>query len=95
MAPSASSVKLVDGVEALVIDIEPRRNIRSICPECSKWRNVYDRQPQRLFEYLEYLPIWAFKVYFRYAPRRVDCPTCSVKVKALPWVYGKKRITFS
>ncbi|MCK4620591.1 MAG: ISL3 family transposase [Desulfuromonadales bacterium] len=85
-------VLLVDGTEALVIDIEPRRNSRPICPECDKRRTVYDRQPQRLFEYL---PVWSFKVYFRYAPRRVKCPEHGVKVESLPWCYGKERMTFS
>jgi transposase len=88
----AICVQLVDGVEALIIDIEPRRNSRPVCPECGKHRSVYDRQPQRLFEYL---PIWTFKSYYRYAPRRVDCPICGVKVEALPWGYGKDRMTIS
>lgn len=85
-------IMLVDGVDALVIDIEPRRNSRPVCPECRKRCTVYDRQPQRLFEYL---PIWSFKAYFRYAPRRVKCPEHGVKVEALPWAYGKERMTFS
>ncbi len=85
-------VMLVGSTEALVIDIEPRRNSRPICPECGKRRTVYDRQPQRLFEYL---PVWSFKVYFRYAPRRVKCPAHGVKVESLPWGYGKERMTFS
>jgi transposase len=72
---------LVDRVEALAVDIEPRSNSRPVCLECGKRRNVYDRQQQRLFEYL---PIWTFKSYYRYAPRRVNCPTCGVKVEALP-----------
>jgi transposase-like protein len=41
---------LIDGVEALVVDIEPRSNSRPVCPECGKRWNVYDRQQQRLFE---------------------------------------------
>ena len=77
----AVSVMLVDGVEALVIDINPRSNSRPLCPECGKRRTVYDRQPQRLFEYL---PVWSFKTYFRYAPRRVKCPEHGVKVEFLP-----------
>lgn len=64
----AICVMPVNGVDALVIDIEPRRNSRPVCPECGKRRSMYDRQPQRLFEYL---PVWTFKAYFRYAPRRV------------------------
>jgi len=87
-----ASLTLVDGGEALVIDIEPRRNSQPICPECNKRRSAYDRQPSRLFEYL---PIWTFKVYFRYAPRRVRCPIHGVKVEALPWGYGKERMTYS
>lgn len=87
-----AQIMLIDGAEALVVDIVARSNSRPVCSECNKKRNVYDRQPQRLFEYM---PIWAFKVYFRYAPRRVDCPTCGVKVEALPWGYGKDRMTFS
>jgi hypothetical protein len=31
---------VIDGVEALVVDIEPRRNSRPICPECYKRRSV-------------------------------------------------------
>lgn len=85
-------VMLIGDTEALVIDIEPRRNSWPICPECRKQCTVYDRQPPRLFEYL---PVWSFKAYFRYAPRRVKCPEHGVKVEALPWAYGKERMTFS
>ncbi len=88
----STRVMLIGGTEALVVDINPRRNSRPICPECGKRCPVYDRQPQRLFEYL---PIWAFKVYFRYAPRRVKCPEHGIKVESLPWGYGKERMTFS
>jgi len=85
-------VILIGGTEALVIDIVPRKNSRPICPECGKRRTVYDRQPQRLFEYL---PVWSFKTYLRYAPRRVKCPEHGVKVEFLPWGYGKERMTIS
>ena len=85
-------VMLVGGTEALVIDIEPRRNSGPICPECGRRRTIYDRQPQRLFEYL---PVWSFKAYLRYAPRRVKCPEHGVKVESLPWAYGKERMTYS
>ena len=85
-------VTLVGDTEALIIDIVPRRNSGPVCPECAKRCTVYDRQPQRLFEYV---PVWSFKVYFRYAPRRVKCPKHGVKVEALPWGYGKERMTYS
>ncbi|MDB4609675.1 ISL3 family transposase [Verrucomicrobia bacterium] len=86
------TVMLVSGVEAMVIDIVPRRNSRPECPECGKRCTVYDRQPQRLFEYV---PVWTFKVYFRYEPRRVKCPGHGVKVEFMPWAYGKERMTIS
>lgn len=85
-------IMLVDGVEVLVVDIKPRLNSQPICPECGKRSASYDRQPQRLFEYL---PIWSFKCYLRYAPRRVRCLTHGIKVEALPWGQGKERKTFS
>ena len=85
-------IMLVDGADALVIDIKPRCNSRPVCPECHKRCTVYDRQPQRLFEYL---PVWSLKAYFRYTPRRVKCPEHGVKVEALPWAYGKERMTIS
>ena len=85
-------VMLIGGTEALIIDIEPRRNSWPICPECCKPGTIYDRQPVRLFEYLQ---IWTFKAFFRYAPRRVKCPEHGVKVEALPWAYGKERTTIA
>lgn len=88
----AVSIKLVGDEDALVIDLVARRNSRPVCPECGKVGPMYDRQPARLFEYL---PVWSFKVFFRYAPRRVNCSVHGVKVEALPWAYGKERMTFS
>ena len=85
-------LKQINAKDALIIDIEPRRNSRPICPECGLRCTVYDRQPPRLFEYL---PIWSFKAFFRYAPRRVKCPEHGVKVEALPWSHGKERTTLS
>ena len=41
----SSSVQFVDGVEALVIDIDPRRNSRPVCPECGKRRNAMTGKP--------------------------------------------------
>ncbi len=88
----SACVTMIDGTEALVIDIVPRSNSKPVCPECRKAGTVYDRQPARLFVYL---PIWTFKTFFRYAPRRVKCPEHGVKVEALPWAYGKERTTIS
>jgi transposase len=37
--------------------------------------------------------MWGIKVFFRYAPRRVDCPSCGIRVERMPWSEGKHRLT--
>jgi transposase len=87
-----SKIMTVGGDAALVVNIKPRRNSKPECPECGKRGKTYDVQPVRLFAYV---PIWSFKVYFRYAPRRVRCPCHGIRVEDLPWAYGKEQMTIS
>jgi transposase len=84
--------QVVRGSEALVVDVKPRANSKPECSECGRRGKTYDTLPVRLFEYI---PIWAFQVFFSYAPRRVMCPEHGPKVEALPWGYGKDRMTTS
>ena len=86
------AVRLVEGtpVPTLEVEIQPRSNSRPVCSGCGHKRPGYDRSPQRLFEFI---PMWGHKVFFRYAPRRVDCPGCGVRVERMPWVSGKHRLT--
>ena len=88
----AVTFQVVNGSEALVVEIKSRTNSKPECPECGKRGNKRDTQPTRLFEYV---PIWAFKVYFQYAPRRVGCPVHGVKVERMPWASGKEQMTTS
>jgi transposase len=37
--------------------------------------------------------LWGIKVFLVYAPRRVKCPDCGVRVEALPWALGKRGLT--
>jgi len=37
--------------------------------------------------------MWGIKVFFLYAPRRVDCSLCGIRVERLPWASGKHRLT--
>jgi transposase len=46
----------------------------------------YDTQPERSWDFV---PLWQLKVKLRYAPRRVMCKQCGVKVEAMPWSVGK------
>lgn len=76
----------------LVVEIEPRKNSRPVCSGCGKKRPGYDRLRVRRFQYV---PLWGLVVYFAYAMRRVECPTCGVRVEAVPWASGKRRLTRS
>jgi transposase len=40
-------------------------------------------------------PLWGLAVFLLYAPRRVDCPSCGVRVEAMPWADGKRPITLA
>ena len=37
--------------------------------------------------------MWGTRVFFVYAPRGVECPKCGVRVKKMPWVEDKHRLT--
>ena len=75
---------------SLQVELRPRANSRPQCSGCGQPGPGYDRLPQRRFEFV---PLWGLKVFFLYAPRRVDCPLCGVRVEALPWASGKQHLT--
>lgn len=77
---------------AIRIKVRPRRRSLPICCGCGKKRSGYDRLPVREFEYV---PLWGIAVFFVYAMRRVNCPSCGVKVERVPWVDGKHQATYS
>ncbi len=79
-----------DSKTQIEILIEPRANGHAICSNCGERAPSYDRLPERRFEYV---PLWQIAVYFVYAMRRVDCPTCGVKVERVPWCDGKNQLT--
>ena len=72
------------------IPIQPRANSRAICSGCGQKAPGYDRLAKRRFEFV---PLWQIAVYFVYAPRRVQCPRCGVKVEQVPWCDGKNQLT--
>ena len=79
-------------VPTLEVEIQPRLNSRAECSGCGQRRPGYDRLPERRFEFI---PMWGNKLFFVYAPRRVECPACGIKVERMPWVTGKHRLTES
>ena len=63
--------------------LRPRKRSRGFCSGCGKRGRTYDTQPTRRFDFV---PLWGIAVALVYAPRRVDCRRCGVKVEWLPWV---------
>jgi transposase len=74
------------------IEVAVRKGSKAICSKCRKKRPGYDSLPTRRFEHI---PFWGFLVFFIYTPRRVDCPTCGVRVELMPWANGKNHLTQS
>jgi len=84
-------IRFLDSTPATIeIAMRPRIGSKPYCSGCGQRGNVYDRMAERSFSFV---PLWAIGVFLIYAPRRVNCRTCGVKVEWLPWADGKKRIT--
>jgi len=64
------------------VELFPRRGSRPVCSGCGRKRAGYDTLARRRFEFI---PMWGIKVFFLYAPRRVDCKICGVRVERMPW----------
>lgn len=62
--------------------LRPRKGSRGVCSGCGKRGRTYDTQPMRRFDFV---PLWGIAVTLVYAPRRIDCRRCGVKVEWLPW----------
>ncbi len=86
------SIRWVEDAKVPTIEAElrSRTNSRPVCSGCSHKRPGYDRLPMRRFEFI---PMWGIRVFFLYVPRRVDCPTCGIRVERMPWSEGKHRLT--
>ena len=82
----------IAGEKALVIELLARKNSKGRCGQCNQRCPTYDIQPKRLYQYV---PLWNIDVYFRYAPRRVQCKDHGVHVERVPWSEGKERLTKS
>jgi transposase len=84
-------LEIINGQDALVVDIAPRKNSRPICSNCHRPGSVYDHvATPRLFQFV---PAWGYQVYFYYRKRRVNCHQCGIKVEQVPWADGKRQLT--
>ena len=74
----------------LEVEVAERANGKPVCSGCGRHRPGYDRLAKRRFEFV---PLWGIKVFLVYAPRRVECPSCGIRVEQLPWAMGKRPLT--
>jgi transposase len=74
----------------IVVTIREHKQRKPICSQCSQPAPVYDHLPTRAWWHV---PLWNIPVRMSYTPRRVDCPTCGIKVEAMPWDEGKRTNT--
>ena len=66
-----ASMEMVKSEEAIVVQIEPRKNSRVCCSGCGRTASGYDHMSEA--RHFEFVPLWGMKVYFRYRMRRVNC----------------------
>ena len=64
------------------VPLRARRRSRGVCSGCGRRGPAYDTQPARRFDFV---PLWGLAVALVYAPRRIGCPSCGVKVEWMPW----------
>jgi transposase len=85
-------VRIQERGQAVVIEIslQPHGGIRGRCSQCRRPAPGYDRLPERRWQFV---PLWGIGTWFRYAPRRVQCPAHGVVVESLPWSDGKRPLT--
>ena len=83
-----SSVGLEE--DGLIIDVQPRWR-KPRCGECGRTRPAYDQSPVRRWRHLA---LGRVVLWLRYAPRRVECVTCGVRVEHVPWAALGSRFTF-
>ena len=72
---------LPNGV-GLEVQLRSRTGSKGLCSGCGQAGPAYDHDPPRRFDFV---PLWGIAVALIYAPRRIDCRACGVKVERLPW----------
>ncbi len=76
--------------ERLEIIVRAHAGMSRRCSQCQRPAPGYDQLEERAWQHV---PLWGIAVWFRYAPRRVECPAHGVVVEHLPWNEGKRTLT--
>lgn len=83
-----NSATLNEKATLLSVQIVPHKRNRPICSKCNNKGSVYDKLPERSFDFI---PIWGIAVVFLYCMRRVNCKHCNcICVETVPWSIGGK-----
>jgi len=75
---------------SIKVTVRSRKNSRGVCSGCGRAGPTYDHGRPRRFGFV---PMWGLAVVLVYSLRRIDCPSCGVKVESVPWATGKNRQT--
>jgi transposase len=76
--------------ERMEIIVRAHAGMSRRCSQCQRPAPGYDQLEERAWQHV---PLWGIAVWFRYAPRRVECPEHGVVVEHLPWNEGKRTLT--
>jgi len=74
----------------LIVKMERMKRHKLPCNQCRKRSWVYDTLKERRWRHV---PLWGIPVTIHYAPRRVDCSDCGIKVERIPWGPSKSPIS--
>lgn len=72
------------------IIIVPRRRSLPICSRCGRKRPMRDTLRSRRWRHAK---LWGIETFIIYAPRRVKCPVCGIRVECIPWSLGKSSLS--
>ena len=81
-------VKEIDG--CLVVSLMPDERFKLTCSHCGCKGPGYDTLNERQWKHV---PLWGIPVTLVYAPRRIQCPHCGIKVEEIPWTQGKSPLS--
>ena len=76
--------------ERIEVTLRAHAGMSRRCSQCQRPAPGYDQLEERAWQHV---PLWGIAVWFRYAPRRVECPEHGVVVEHLPWNEGKRTLT--
>ena len=69
--------------------IKGKKSAKVRCSSCQGKAPIYDHQKERVFQFV---PLWGYRCYLHYRPRRVSCKRCGIVIEWMPWAIGKRPV---